>query len=263
MEVIFLGTGTSQGVPMIAHPEGGCDLANPRNWRTRCSIHVVMGGQHIQVDAAPELRLQCIHNHISQVDTFILTHGHADHVQGMDDLRRFCDQRGGEALTVYGTEEGLSRVRAIYPYAIGEKPVARGYPAFRLQLAGPVIECEGGRIHTTTLPHGPIDVMGLVFEEKGTGQKFAYYTDCKSVPPEARELAQGVDLLVLDALRPQPHPSHMTIDEAVETAVEMQAPMTYLTHMTYLVDHAETQARLPGNVRLAYDGLRVNVGGED
>jgi phosphoribosyl 1,2-cyclic phosphate phosphodiesterase len=244
---------------MIAHPEGGCDLANPRNWRTRCSIHVVMGGHAIQVDAAPELRLQCIHNHISQVDTFILTHGHADHVLGMDDLRRFCDQRGGEALTVYGTEEGLSRVRAIYPYAIGEKPAARGYPAFRLQLAGDVIELPGGRIHTTLLPHGPIDVLGLVFEEADSGKRFAYYTDCKSVPKAARKLAEGVDLLVLDGLRPQPHPSHMTIDEAVQTATEMVAPQTYLTHMTYLVDHAETEARLPRHVRLAYDGLRVKL----
>lgn len=244
---------------MIAHPEGGCDLANPRNWRTRCSIHVVMGGHAIQVDAAPELRLQCIHNHISQVDTFILTHGHADHVLGMDDLRRFCDQRGGEALTVYGTEEGLSRVRSIYPYAIGEKPAARGYPAFRLQLAGDVIELPGGRIRTTLLPHGPIDVLGLVFEEADSGKRFAYYTDCKSVPKAARKLAEGVDLLVLDGLRPQPHPSHMTIDEAVQTATEMAAPQTYLTHMTYLVDHAETEARLPRHVRLAYDGLRVKL----
>lgn len=244
---------------MIAHPEGGCDLANPRNWRTRCSIHVIMGGHAIQVDAAPELRLQCIHNHISQVDTFILTHGHADHVLGMDDLRRFCDQRGGEALTVYGTEEGLSRVRAIYPYAIGEKPAARGYPAFRLQLAGDVIELPGGRIRTTLLPHGPIDVLGLVFEEADSGKRFAYYTDCKSVPKAARKLAEGVDLLVLDGLRPQPHPSHMTIDEAVQTATEMAAPQAYLTHMTYLVDHAETEARLPRHVRLAYDGLRVKL----
>jgi phosphoribosyl 1,2-cyclic phosphate phosphodiesterase len=259
MEVIFLGTGTSQGVPMIAHPQGGCDLSDTRNWRTRCSIHVTMGGQHIQVDAAPELRLQCIHNNISQVDVFILTHGHADHILGMDDLRRFCDQNDGTALTVYSSSEGLTRVRAIFPYAITEKPAIKGYPAFNLKLVESAIELEGGTIHTTFLPHDPIEVIGLVFEEKNSGQRFAYYTDCKAVPAAARELARDVDLLVLDALRPSPHRAHMTVDEAVQTATEMQAPITYLTHMTYQVDHANTESRLPANVRLAYDGLRVDI----
>ena len=127
MEIVFLGTGTSQGVPMIAQPQGeGCDLDNSKNWRTRTSIHVEMGGHHIQVDAAPEFRMQCIQNGLDRIDTFILTHGHADHILGMDDLRRFCDLNGGHALPVYSSEEGLQRIRQIYPYAILEKPLVRG-----------------------------------------------------------------------------------------------------------------------------------------
>ena len=106
---------------MIAHPKDGCDLDNPKNWRTRCSIHVEMGGQYLQVDASPEFRLQCVNNGITEVDTFILTHPHADHILGMDDLRRFCDLKGGVALPVYSSPAGLARIKEIFPYAIMDK----------------------------------------------------------------------------------------------------------------------------------------------
>ncbi|NQY31978.1 MAG: MBL fold metallo-hydrolase [Coraliomargarita sp.] len=257
MEVIFLGTGTSQGVPMIAHPEGGCDLNNPKNWRTRTSIHVVMGGHHIQVDAAPEFRMQCINCGIAEVDTFILTHPHADHIQGMDDLRRFCDLKGEAALPVYSTEMGLQRVREIYPYAILDKPVVRGYPAFQLHQMPQQLELPGGLVESVYLPHGSIEVLGLVFTEAETGKQLTYFTDCKEVGEEARLIAEGSDVVILDGLRPEPHPSHMTVGEAAQTAQEMGAPLSFLTHMTYMVDHDETEASLPSSVRLAYDGLRV------
>jgi phosphoribosyl 1,2-cyclic phosphate phosphodiesterase len=258
MEVFFMGTGTSQGVPMIAQQESGCDLDNPKNWRTRTSIHVEMGGHHIQVDAAPEFRMQCISNGIDRIDTFILTHGHADHILGMDDLRRFCDLKGGVALPVFSSEEGLSRIQAIYPYAIIDKPVVKGYPAFQAQLMPKELEVPGGLIESVYLPHGKIQVLGLVFTEADTGKKLTYYTDCKEVGEEARLIAEGSDVVVLDGLRPHPHPSHMTISEATETALEMGAPMSFLTHMTYMVDHEPVEADLPENVHLAYDGLRVS-----
>jgi phosphoribosyl 1,2-cyclic phosphate phosphodiesterase len=259
MEIIFLGTGTSQGVPIIAHPGGGCDLSNPKNWRTRTSIHVEMGGHHIQIDAAPEFRMQCIQNQITQIDTFILTHSHADHILGMDDLRRFCDLNGGVALPVYSSEDGLQRVREIYPYAIIDQPKVKGYPAFNLRPMPGVLKLPGGTVESVYLPHGPIQVLGLVFTESETGKKLAYYTDCKEVTREARELAEGADVLVLDGLRPNPHPSHMTIGEATEAAIEIGASQSFLTHMTYQVDQETTEAGLPENVRLAYDGLRVQL----
>lgn len=259
MELIFLGTGTSQGVPMIAHPEAvGCDLNDPRNWRTRTSIHVEMGGHHVQVDAAPEFRMQCINCGIRAVDTFILTHPHADHIQGMDDLRRFCDLRGGLALPVYSSGIGLQRIREIYPYAVSDRPAAKGYPAFRLEEMPPVLELPGGVVEPAFLPHGSIEVLGLVFTEAGTGKKLAYFTDCKEVLPEARALAAGADVVVLDGLRPEPHPSHMSLPEACLAAQEMGAPRSYLTHMTYMVDHEATERALPEDIRLAYDGLRVS-----
>ena len=134
MEVIFLGTGTSQGVPMIACDCAVCTSEDPRDKRSRCCIHVVMDGLHIQVDASSEFRLRCVAEKVNWIDLFILTHGHADHITGMDDLRRFCDMRGGEALQVYSTDEGISRVLSIYPYAIMERSVVKGYAAFKLEL---------------------------------------------------------------------------------------------------------------------------------
>lgn len=257
MEVVFLGTGTSQGVPMIACDCAVCQSPDPRNKRTRASIHVVMDGLHVQVDAATEFRLQCLAQNIRKLDFFILTHGHADHVVGMDDLRRFCDLIGGEALTVYSTEEGRARVKNIFPYAIADRPISRGYAAFKLVDMPRRMNLPQGSIDSIVLPHGNVDTLGLVFTERSTGEKFVYYTDCKRVPEEAIALARGADAVVLDGLRPLPHPSHMSIDEAVVVAAQIGAPRTWLTHLTHLSDHAETEAALPPSVRLAYDGLRI------
>ena len=259
MEVILLGTGTSQGVPMIGCDCDVCTSTDPRNKRTRTSIHVVMDGLHIQVDAAQELRQQCIANDVRWIDLFILTHGHSDHIAGMDDLRRFCDLRGGEALPVYSTSEGLDRVRQMFPYAVRDKPEFRGYPAFKLEGMPPVIELPEGTIASVRLPHGRVEVLGLVFQERSTGGKFTYYTDCKVVAPEARALARGSNVLVLDGLRQEPHPTHLCIGEAIEVAADVGAPKTYLTHLTHTIDHETIENGLPDGVRLAYDGLRLVI----
>ena len=244
---------------MIAQPKSTCDLQNPKNWRTRCSVHVVMDGYHIQVDAAPELRLQCIRNSIQQVDSFILTHPHADHILGMDDLRRFCDLNEGNALPVYSHEDGLQRIREIYPYAILDSPKVKGYPAFQLMLMPQRLELPGGWVESVCLPHGPMEVLGLVFIERSSHKKLVYYTDCKRVGLEAQKLASGADVLVLDGLRPDPHPSHMTVQEAVDTAIFLEAKRSFITHMTYMIDHETVDAALPESICLAYDGLRLTI----
>lgn len=259
MDVVFLGTGTSQGIPMIACNCAVCTSDDPRNKRSRTSVHVVMDGLHIQVDAAPEFRQQCIQNNLTWIDLFILTHGHADHIAGMDDLRRFCDLLGGNALTVYSTDEGMSRVLAVYPYTIMERPVVRGYPAFNLQQMPTRLELPQGVIESTLLPHGGVNTLGLIFTERSSGKKFAYYTDCKRVPRDAVALARGADVFVLDGLRPEPHPSHMSLGEALETAAEVAARTTYLIHMTHSIDHATAAANLPPGVEFSFDGLRLQL----
>jgi phosphoribosyl 1,2-cyclic phosphate phosphodiesterase len=259
MEVIFLGTGTSQGVPMIACDCAVCTSPDPRNQRTRSCIHVVMDGLHIQVDAAPEFRLQCLRENIRKMDLFILTHGHADHVVGMDDLRRFCDLLGGTALTVYTTGEGMARVLAIFPYTIAERPVSMGYAAFKLVEMPAALELPQGTIRSTLLPHGGINTLGLVFEERSSGKKFVYYNDCKRIPREAVALAKGADAVVLDGLRVEPHPTHMNIEEACTAAAEIGGKVSYLTHLTHRIEHQEWSRKLPAGVHLAHDGLRLKL----
>jgi phosphoribosyl 1,2-cyclic phosphate phosphodiesterase len=244
---------------MIACDCAICTSTNPRNKRTRSCIHVMMDGLHIQVDAAPEFRLQCLRENIRKMDFFILTHGHADHINGMDDLRRFCDLLGGNALPVYTTDEGMRRMQAIFPYAIADKPLSLGYAAFKLLPMPSVLELPQGTIRSTPLPHGGLTTLGLIFEERSSGKKFAYYNDCKEVPRDAVNLAQGAEVVVLDGLRVEPHPTHMNIAEACAAAVEIGAPVTYLTQLTHRIGHQEWSAKLPAGVQLAYDGLRITL----
>lgn len=259
MKVIFLGTGTSEGVPVIMQTDSvELDLENSKNWRTRTSIHVVMNGHHIQVDAGPDFRMQCITNKIEKIDTFILTHGHSDHIMGMDDLRRFCRINNGEAIPVYGHKDGLDRVRDIYPYAIKDKAEGN-YPAFKLKDIPKSIKVPGGTIYTTELPHGNFAVIGLVFEEKYSGKRLAYYTDCKEIPKLAIDLARGSDLVVLDALRHRTHFSHMNISEATAAARKIAGKQTWFVHMCCEVDHSRDSKSLPPDIAFAWDGLIIDI----
>ncbi|MCH6258920.1 MBL fold metallo-hydrolase [Puniceicoccaceae bacterium K14] len=254
MKITFLGTGTSHGVPMIGCDCPVCTSTNPRNRRFRSHIHVEMGGLNIQVDAAPEFRLQAIAHRIPKIDLVILTHGHSDHILGMDDMRRYCDLKSGEALPVYSNDHGLSRMKEIYYYAICDRPVVRGYPAFKGIPMPPFLDLGVGSISSVTQDHGPVETLGLVFEE-ASGKRFAYYTDCNSVSEDAQKLADRVDLLVLDGLRHREHPTHMTVAQAVEAAQRIGAKKTYLIHMAHELDHDQTNAALPKNIELSYDGL--------
>lgn len=249
---------------MIACDCAVCRSENPRNKRGRASVHVVMDGLRIQVDAGPEFRLQCVRENIREIDLFVLTHGHADHIAGMDDLRRFCGRPDlpEKVMPIYTTDEGMARVKAMYPYAMEGRPVAKGYPAFRVEmmpLSPEKIELEQGSIEATLLPHGWINTLGLVFTERSSGRKFAYYTDCKSVTEEAMRLAADADLVVLDGLRQEPHPTHMSVSDALEVARTLKAPQTLLTHMTHNLEHDEWCDKLPQGVSLAWDGLRVDL----
>ena len=260
MEVIVLGSGTSHGVPMIGCDCAVCTSPDPRDRRTRASVHVVMDGLRIQIDATPEFRLQVIRSRIPAIDLFILTHGHADHILGMDDLRRYCDGREDGTIPVYCSEEGEERVRAIYPYALkprGEKP--DGYARFDLRRMPARLELPQGVIESTPLPHGRIETLGLVFTERSSGRRFAYYTDCKTVPPAAQALAQRADLLLLDGLRPSPHPTHQSIPEALEMVRVISARNAYLTHIAHAVAHAEENELLGPAARFAEDGMRLVV----
>lgn len=219
-----------------------------------------MGGLNIQVDAAQEFRLRAIEMRIPKVDLVLLTHGHADHILGFDDLRRYCEGRDGEAIPVYSNAEGLERMHSIYPYAMRERAAIKTYPAFRgLEMPRVLDLGDAGKVYSTVQGHGRFESLGFVFEEGGSGRRFAYFTDCDSVSEEAEALARGAELVVLDGLRPKPHSSHMSIDEATQAARRIGGKQSFLIHMTHHVDHEKVDTALPDGVNLSYDGLVLEV----
>ncbi len=261
MEVIVLGSGTSQGVPMIGCSCPVCTSPDPRNRRTRASIHVVMDGLHVQVDAAPEFRLQCLKEGVDKLDLFILTHGHSDHIAGMDDLRRFCDLAEGRRCTVYTTEEGMARVLAIYPYAIMERPVVRGYPAFKLAEMPPA--------HRAAPGHDPIDAPSprrradarpRLHREEQRAQSSPITPTASGCPARRSSWPAAPTQSILDGLRPQPAPvPHEHRRGRRGRGGPWIAGRIWLTHLTHLTEHAAAESLLPEGFGLAYDGLRIAV----
>ena len=255
MRVTFLGTGTSHGIPMIGCDCPVCRSDNPRNKRLRPSVYIENDGHCLLIDATPDFRAQALRSNIRRIDAVLMTHTHADHVLGLDDLRVFCQQPKTK-MPIYGSPHSIDTIRHMFSYACTDKPEWPGLPRFELHTveANQSFEVSGTTIRALPLSHGRMTVFGFLLE-----RDVAYITDCKTVPPEVVEAIRGVPLLVLDALRHREHPTHLTIHEACAVAEQVGAGLTLFTHLCHEVEHEAVESALPTRVRVAYDGMQMEV----
>jgi phosphoribosyl 1,2-cyclic phosphate phosphodiesterase len=253
MEIVFLGTGTSHGVPMIGCDCVVCRSDDPKDNRLRPSIYVIGDdGTRVLIDTTPDLRQQCLRESIIRVDAVVYTHAHADHILGFDELRRF-NILSKQSLPVYGDSATLQSLRRTFSYAFDAgAPVGGGVPDASLMVIDGPFEVGKLRFQPLTVMHGTRPVLGFRIG------RFAYLTDCNAVPDETMAQLGGLDVLVLDALRQRPHPTHFSLKEAVAVATKIGARSTYFTHMCHDLGHAATCAALPDGLSLAYDRLRIS-----
>lgn len=253
MKVTFLGTGTSHGVPMIGCDCAVCRSPDPRDARLRPSVVVETPATTVLVDAGPDLRIQALRHNLRRIHAIAFTHGHADHILGIDDVRRFNALMKG-TMPCYGDERTLSDLRRTFYYVFDPAtPKGGGLPDLELrQIDGPFTV---GDIEVQPVPlwHGSRPILGFRFG------RFAYLTDCNRIADEAWPLLEGLDAVVIDALREAPHPTHFSLGEAVAAGRRIGARQTLFTHMCHHLPHEATNAKLPAGMRLAHDGLTLDL----
>lgn len=253
MTVTFLGTGTSQGVPVIACDCPVCTSSNVRDNRLRSSVLVELEGKNIVIDTGPDFRYQMLRQHVTHLDAVLFTHSHKDHVAGLDDVRAFNRQQGG-AIDIYGAREVHEALQREFYYAFSAKRYP-GVPMLNLhEITSDPFPLFGHQITPIEVMHYMMPVLG--FRIGG----FTYITDAKTVEDSQVEKIVGSEVLVVNALQRDAHISHFTLDEAVAFAQKIGAEQTYFTHISHRLGlHTEVQEELPRGIHLAYDGLQLNI----
>ena len=254
-QLLFLGTGTSVGVPVVGCGCGVCSGGDPRNQRTRTSVALGLPGGTLLIDTTPDLRAQLLRERLGGVDAVLYTHDHVDHVYGLDDIRPICFATG-KPLPVYCEARVERRIRKAFDYAFETLPTpGGGLPTVTfVPITSAPFELLGAHVVPLPLRHGAFDVLGFRFGG------LAYCTDTNEIPAATWPLLEGLDTLILDCLRPSRHPTHFSIDEALAVAERVAARRTLFVHMSHDIDHAAMSARLPGGIGFAYDGLTVPLG---
>lgn len=252
MKVTFLGTGTSVGVPRIGCRCPVCISTAPENKRLRCSLWLQHGDHSILIDTTPDLRTQALTHRIDQLDAVLFTHGHADHLHGLDDVRSYCFGRD-TPLPCYGNEFTLERIERVFDYAFAPSAYQSSLPQLALHLIDGPFDLLDLAVQPITVYHGRLPVLAFRFDT------FAYVTDCNSIPDVSMEQLYNLDVLVLDALRHKEHPTHFNIAQALEVVKILKPRQTYFTHMAHELDHHATNAELPDGVELAYDNLVLEI----
>lgn len=253
MKITFLGTGTSQGVPVVNCQCSVCTSTDPRNNRLRTSISVQTDKTSLIVDTTPDLRQQLLRNPMQRLDAVLFTHAHADHIYGIDDLRRF-NQLQKERIPVYANELTLKRLKHLFGYAFREGDLSLGIPNLKGRTINGSFHINELVMVPVKLMHGDQEILGFRFGD------LAYCTDVSKIPEKSYALLKGLDVMVIGALREREHPTHFSVNEAVEEAEKIGAKQTYLIHMSHKIDHEFRSQSLPDNINFAYDGLVLNLG---
>jgi phosphoribosyl 1,2-cyclic phosphate phosphodiesterase len=257
VELLFLGTGTSAGIPMIGCHCPVCSSDDPHDKRSRTSVLISYGPTRVLVDTGPELRLQCVANGIDMIDAVVITHAHADHIMGLDDVRRFNALKQGP-LDLWSEPAVQETLNRCFGYAFREP--APEQKVFRPHLVPRAITGDFQIGSVTWKPirlfHGQMPVLGFRIG------RLAYCTDVNRIPEQSFPLLEDLDLLVLDALQYKPHTTHFSIDEALAIVERVKPLRTRFTHMAHALGHEATNATLPPNVRLAFDGERIGISAE-
>jgi len=253
VKIRILGCGTSTGVPVIGCRCGVCSSTDPRNNRSRSSILINTDGKNILIDTSTDLRRQALDNGIKRIDAVLFTHPHADHVHGIDELRTFNMIQGEESIPCYGDETTIERIRNIFAYIFSENRQGGWRPNLTLSVIKAPLRLDSIEVTPIEIAHGNATILGYRVEN------IAYLTDCSGIPAASLRKLEGLDLLIVGALRHKPHPSHFTVQEAVDAAKLIAPGRTILTHLSHGLDYVKDGAPLPDGVELGYDGMEIEV----
>lgn len=252
MEILFLGTGTSHGVPMIGCDCATCRSENPKDRRLRTSVQVTFADRHVLIDTATDLRQQFLKFGIRQIDAILFTHAHADHIFGLDDTRPVNRIRR-DKIPCYGSPQTIEEIRRIYSYVFDYPDIPGGIPMIRFHPVTGPFELFGVKVQPIEILHGTATIYAYRIGD------LVYATDCSAIPESSFALMAGAEILVLDCLRLRPHPTHFNLEQAVTAAQRIGARTTYFTHLSHEMGHDAVSRQLPERMFLAYDGLTLTL----
>jgi len=252
LQITFLGTGTSHGVPVIACDCEVCKSDNSKNKRMRTSIHIKSDHYSLLIDTPPEMRLELIKNNIKNVDSVLMTHAHADHIMGFDDIRALNWFQGKE-MPVYGDRKTLNHIKRVFPYIFSEENPGGGVPQVILKEIEKEQTFKDLKVRAVPIYHGDNKILAYRINN------FAYLTDCSKISASSMKLLEGIEYAAVDALRFEEHPTHMSVDQAVELIDNLNLKHGYLTHISHRLDHKKLNDYLPEHISAAYDGLVINI----